>query len=222
MLPSFSPRMHAELRGALLALKRLSWVMDVLLSKQGWWRMVLLSCPVLSCYRFVQGSPRDSESDGKGLLPNMKSINWNQDLSGTPISLHEKFDDSDSTDGTGRGETLYQASLNKVLSLLLSDSTSCCQTCQGQSESPAVQDPVSLEGPHCSAHHNAQPVGQAQLLCLLALTAALSALQRGRASTAGGSPPTRSWRRGSRSLLWGSRRCPSGRWSPQSCPTGNR
>ncbi len=49
-----------------------------------------------------QESPRDADS--KGLLPKMKSINWNQDLSGTAISQHETFDETDSsTDGSGRG-----------------------------------------------------------------------------------------------------------------------
>ena len=111
-------RKHAKLRAALLALPRLSWAVGVLLCKQRWWRTVLLRCLLnKSCYRFAQGSPRDSETDSKGLLPNMKSINWNQDLSGTPISLHEKFDDSDSTDGTGRGEIVCQASLNDPAAL---------------------------------------------------------------------------------------------------------
>ncbi|CAK0787362.1 hypothetical protein CVIRNUC_010582 [Coccomyxa viridis] len=49
-----------------------------------------------------KGSPRDSENDGKGLLPKVQSINWNQDLSGTAISQYETFDSSDSTDGAGR------------------------------------------------------------------------------------------------------------------------
>lgn len=62
----------------------------------------------------MQGSPRDSENDGKGLLPKVQSINWNQDLSGTAISQYETFDSSDSTDGAGRGETLCQAMLNDL------------------------------------------------------------------------------------------------------------
>ena len=55
----------------------------------------------------------------------MKSINWNQDLSGTAISQHETFDESDSsTDGSGRGEppfptlALWQLSQHALQSLM--------------------------------------------------------------------------------------------------------
>lgn len=51
----------------------------------------------------MQESPREAEGT-KGLLPKMKSVNWNQDLSGVAISQHETFDEDDSTDGTGRGD----------------------------------------------------------------------------------------------------------------------
>ena len=50
----------------------------------------------------LQESPRDVDYASKGLLPKMKSINWNQDLSGTAISQHETFDEDDSTDGSDR------------------------------------------------------------------------------------------------------------------------
>ena len=74
---------------------------------------VLAGClGLFELHALVQGSPRDSENDGKGLLPKMQSINWNQDLSGTAISQYETFDSSDSTDGAGRGESLRQATLN--------------------------------------------------------------------------------------------------------------
>ena len=51
-----------------------------------------------------QESPRDAENAHKGLLPKMKSINWNQDLSGTAISQHETFDETDSSDTDNRGQ----------------------------------------------------------------------------------------------------------------------
>lgn len=59
----------------------------------------------------MQISPRDSEYASTGLLPKVKSINWNQDLSGTAISQHETFDENDSTDGTGRGKIFMQTAI---------------------------------------------------------------------------------------------------------------
>ena len=81
----------------------------------------------------MQGSPRDSETDGKGLLPKMQSINWNQDLSGTPISLHETFDSSDSTHGAGRGLLLHQAVNTDPAAFSICKY--CFQTYPGQSTS---------------------------------------------------------------------------------------
>ncbi len=57
-------------------------------------------------WRVVQESPRDADGT-KGLLPKVKSVNWNQDPSGVAISQYETFDEDDSADGadgTGRGD----------------------------------------------------------------------------------------------------------------------
>ena len=99
-------------------------------------------------HALVQGSPRDSENDGKVLLPNLQSINWNQDLSGTAISQYETFDSSDSTDGAGRGETLCQISPSTPaafsMCMLLPDML-------GASASPAVpKEAPLLSAPQCS------------------------------------------------------------------------
>lgn len=55
--------------------------------------------------RSQQPSPRDSDVPSQGLLPKMKTVNWNQDLSGTAISQYETFDEDDSSGGPGKGDS---------------------------------------------------------------------------------------------------------------------
>ena len=146
---------HAKLRGALLALQSLCWaIAGLLVSSNGGATVLLRYLAFYKMYDDAQGSPRDSETDGKGLLPKMQSINWNQDLSGTPISLHETFDSSGSTDGAGRGEPLCQAMLSTSaafsICVLLPNMlgpirvTSCARASQPE-EAPL------LGAPQCSA-----------------------------------------------------------------------